>query len=150
MNGWVVGGLGFRRTDTAHAPQLVSGVYHTCCPPTPRLRAPQAVIEKSRILRSLCKEKSRALRRSAAHLGRRETGIAHPALSLRGAEQLRDGEKSHAPRLGCAPVGFTRLWRYSARYALSCASVGFARWVYSAFRGYRSGGRRGYFDYLVG
>ena len=100
MNGWVVGGLGFRRTDTAHAPQLVSGVYHTCCPPTPRLRAPQAVIEKSRILRSLCKgrnsfamEKSRALRRSAAHLGRRETGIAHPALSLRGAEQLRDGEK---------------------------------------------------------
>ncbi len=157
MNGWVVGGLGFRRTDTAHAPQLVSGVYHTCCLPTPRLRAPQAVIEKSRILRSLCKgrnsfamEKSRALRRSAAHLGRRETGIAHPALSLRGAEQLRDGEKSHAPRLGCAPVGFTRLWRYSARYALSCASVGFARWVYSAFRGYRSGGRRGYFDYLVG
>ena len=111
MNGWVVGGLGFRRTDTAHAPQLVSGVYHTCCPPTPRLRAPQAVIEKSRILRSLCKgrnsfamEKSRALRRSAAHLGRRETGIAHPALSLRGAEQLRDGEKSRAPRLGCASV----------------------------------------------
>ena len=31
--------------------------------------------------------------------------IAHPALALRGAEQLRDGEKSRALRLGYAPVG---------------------------------------------
>ena len=44
-------GLGCRRAVTAHAPRLVTGSYGCPCPPTPRLRAPQAVVEKSRILR---------------------------------------------------------------------------------------------------
>ena len=88
----VSGGLDSRRADTAHAPQLVSDSFDDPRPPTPRLRAPQAVVKKShaprlgctswqeggwksRILRSLCEgrnsfamEKNRTLRGSAAHL----------------------------------------------------------------------------------
>ena len=68
-------GLGSRRADTAHAPQLVSDSFGVSVSSNSALRALQGVVETSRILRSLCE-----------------------------GEQLRDGEKSRAPRLGCASV----------------------------------------------
>lgn len=68
-------GLGSRRADTAHAPQLVSDSFGVSVSSNSALRALQGVVETSRILRSLCEgrnsfamEKNRTLRGSAAHL----------------------------------------------------------------------------------
>ncbi|MBO5244024.1 MAG: hypothetical protein J6B36_07340 [Muribaculaceae bacterium] len=70
--------------------------------------------------------------------------IAHPALSLQGAKQLRDGEKSRAPPFGCASWqegdwnrascalfargGTASRWRKIARSAARLRTC----WVYKA------------------
>ena len=72
-------GLGCRRSDAAHAPRLASDSYGCPCPPTPRLRAPQAVVEKSRILRYLMMGLScvRMERTECVGLGCRRSDAAH-------------------------------------------------------------------------
>ena len=80
MDDWAVGGLGWRRAVTAHAPQLVTDSFFCVPPANSALRAPQAVVEKShaprlgcasggfarrvvksRILRSLCEGAEKSL-----------------------------------------------------------------------------------------
>ena len=75
-------GLGSRRADTAHAPQLVSDSFGVSVSSNSALRALQGVVETSRILRSLCEgrnsfamEKNRALRGSAALLAASRGGL---------------------------------------------------------------------------
>ena len=54
-------GLGSRRADTTHAPQLVSDSFGVSVSPNSALRAPQGVVETSRILRSLCEGAEKSL-----------------------------------------------------------------------------------------
>ena len=54
-------GLGSRRADTAHAPQLVSDSFGVSVSSNSALRALQGVVETSRILRSLCEVAEKSL-----------------------------------------------------------------------------------------
>ena len=63
MDDWAVGGLGWRRAVTAHAPQLVTDSFFCVPPANSALRAPQAVVENSHAPRLGCTSGGFAVRR---------------------------------------------------------------------------------------